>query len=328
MPVSGKRGFTLIEALTSLAILSVIVVVLVAATRATSDVFRRSNSQVETFQTARAAFQDMLRDISQATLNTRWDYDDPNNPTTYRRSSGLHFVLGANLLPSSIVTTTSSIFFVIPNSWSADPALSRVGGLLSAWGYYVELDDDTALRPANYTGSLRTRYRLMRLSGRTENLQIYNQENPSATDFTWFTSEVNAGRSAPVAENIVALVAWPRLAVSEDPDGNDLSTDYSWNSRLNATDSPQPIQAHQMPPLLDVTMVAIGEQSAERLQRSNALRTTVETALNGLFQGSTESRYRDDVQTLEQRLQSLNPPVDYRIFRDTVVIRENKWSSS
>ena len=141
-----------------------------------------------------------------------------------------------------------------------------------------------------------------------------------------------AGRIRSVAENVIALVVWPRRSEQDDPLGTTLTDDYTYDSRTTAAwggGSPprQPVQAHQLPPTVLLAMVVIDEESARRLEDAGDQRTEIEAALAGLFQntpGSVE-KYTADLKELESRLQGKR--IGYRVFFTTVSLRESKWSS-
>jgi prepilin-type N-terminal cleavage/methylation domain-containing protein len=74
---SGKaHGFTLVELLVSTAIIALIMLMLVQVTNNISAAWRGTAEKVDKFQGARDGFEAMTRRISQATLNTYWDYYD------------------------------------------------------------------------------------------------------------------------------------------------------------------------------------------------------------------------------------------------------------
>src|SRR5437867_2293961 len=80
-------GFTLVEVMVSMAILVLLLLVLVSITDATRKTWSYTSSKIEQFQDAREAFESITRKLSQATLNTYWDYDNPLTPTRYLRQS-------------------------------------------------------------------------------------------------------------------------------------------------------------------------------------------------------------------------------------------------
>ncbi len=111
----GRRGFTLIEILVAIAVLSVLMVLVFSVIEDTSRIWRRSTAKIEAFQDARNAFQLITRTLSQATLNVYYDYFDSGGssmaayqrasnssalesftPDRYGRQSELSFQIGPN----------------------------------------------------------------------------------------------------------------------------------------------------------------------------------------------------------------------------------------
>jgi uncharacterized protein (TIGR02599 family) len=69
-----QEGFTLLELLVSTAIISLIMLVLLSMTNQTTQTWQYTTEKIEKFQEARDGFESMTRKLSQATLNTYWDY--------------------------------------------------------------------------------------------------------------------------------------------------------------------------------------------------------------------------------------------------------------
>lgn len=174
------------------------------------------------------------------------------------------------------------------------------------------------------------------------------------------------GYANPFAENIVALIIVPKVAQADrkKPDLiNDLTEDYEYNSRpqiaynaqgrypavksvsavLGSTGSQSTRQVHQLPPILQVTMVAIDEESAIRLEDYSI---KAQDFSDGLFQklGVTTETFEKDLgdisnTTKESLLYRLSnpdhnlpssdlprPKLKYRVFTTDVVLRGSKWT--
>ncbi len=89
-----EPAFTLVELMVSMALISMMTVLLVTMTNSTAKLWTYTTSRSEQFRSASTAFEAITRRLSQATLNTYWDYDDPAKPTRYQRQSDLRFIAG------------------------------------------------------------------------------------------------------------------------------------------------------------------------------------------------------------------------------------------
>jgi uncharacterized protein (TIGR02599 family) len=338
------RGFTLLEVLAAAALLLLILAMTGAVVNSSSNVWRQANAKIETFQKAREVFEVMTGHLAKATLNTYWDYYDANftafssanpaavsnfDPKYYGRNSDLHFQCGraSKLLPQLPAnlqeTSTHAVFFVSPTGLAADPSHSGLSGLLSACGYFVAFGDDSAYKPGIVPTPPRHRWRLMEVTEPVEDLKVF-----SASGSSWFQNAVAQGRVRPVAENVIALIAWPRLPPQDDPDGTRISADYTYDSRTQAAwqGAPprQPVQAHQLPPNLQVTLVALDEVSAGRLENGDTPPEEITAALAGLFEDV--SKYEEDLNTLKTRLADKH--IGFRIFSAILSLKESKWTES
>jgi uncharacterized protein (TIGR02599 family) len=175
----------------------------------------------------------------------------------------------------------------------------------------------------------------------TENLQIYSSSNGTA----WFqdplgfgSTTVNAAtRPANVlAENVIALAIIPRLSPTEDPTGASLvrTTNYNYDSRTaqsySATSatgtSMSGTTLHQLPPLVEVIMVAIDETSAQRLAAESGTNPP-DLGQKDLFKSISSIADVDaDLDKLEKNL--VDKKLNYRIYRSVVGIRGAKWSAN
>jgi len=325
-PRNGAWGFTLIELLTAIALTIVILALLTQMIAATSAQWKRSNEGTKAFESARAAFDVLTRNLSQATLGTFYEYYDSQRipyplaanagpgqtnlsqvfvPSDYGRYSYLHFVTGTNLVPDQI---THSAFFQAPLDFVGTGSAESAAGQLNAIGYYVAFTNDLAQRPAHLppgVPQVRNRFRLMECLQPTDELEVYRLTNRQ-----WISNSLTEVR--PFAENILCLVLWPK-----NPSTTSLiAPGFGYDSRTNwAAGITQPVQMHQLPPVVKVMMVAIDESSARRLDGSTNF---------------TENLFRDpdaydaDRGTLESRLIQAN--ITYKIFQTEIPIRAAKWS--
>ncbi|MDR1190836.1 MAG: hypothetical protein LBK60_04105 [Verrucomicrobiales bacterium] len=189
-------------------------------------IIRHSNVSIDAFQSARQVLETMTAQISQATLNTYLDYyndsqvsyrdhtDGNFTPTWYGRDSDLHFIAGCapELLPQppsdAALTATHALFFVAPADLAAEERYQKLSGLMSARDYFVAFASDEAARPRIVSTPVTWRWRLMELTAPTETLTVFNGH----TGADWFRAPVAGGQARAVADNIIALIVWPRRA--------------------------------------------------------------------------------------------------------------------
>lgn len=315
-------GFTLVEIIVATAVFALMLAILVSIITHTSDLTRRAGERISTFQNARAAFDLLASRLSQATLNTYWDYDNPQAPRWYLRQSELHFVTGpagAQGLPGT-PGTGQAVFFQVPLGISVAQEIRGLPDLLNACGYFVEYGETDVLPPPFPQPPATYRYQLMQSLEIAEDLEVY----ASDTGRDWIAGLAEA--AVPVADNVIFLSIWPRLSAAEGAVGNELTTDFTYDSRLNAdvvdNQGGQLLTAHQMPPLLQVTMVVMDEQSAVRFCTDASPPAAIEDALAGLFQQATVQRFEEDLETMEANLTDLG--VNFRVFSAMVAVRESK----
>ncbi len=377
-PVVG--AFTLVELMVSMAVLTLLLAITWGIIANVSGLMSRTRGKVDTFQEGRAAFETVTRRLSQAMLNTYWDYDFPDNDRSkaplrqaYVRQSELHFICGptkdgaAPLLPdATLQSATHAVFFQAPLGYSAPAAGSPLPGanlpnLLNVDGYFLEYSSDRADRPKflQTAGSSlpdRWRSRLMEFSQPTEGFSVYRvTDQPTAgNSHNWFLQPLGTSGSGlaatrmsrrVLAENIVALVIRAGRSPQEPlaPGASrQLAPNYLYDSRrylAAPTDPLASLTRNQLPPMVHVTMVAIDEPSASRLQdrlTKPELMPVQDLGLGELFQRPSKSlqptadeegdQYREDLQALESRLTALK--LSYRTFTTDVAILQAKWSEN
>jgi uncharacterized protein (TIGR02599 family) len=265
------KAFTLVELLVATALLVMVIAIVVQITNQVSRIWRSSASMIQSFQEARAGFEAMSRNVSQATLNTYFDYyNDQNQPRTlmntaaelaaftpkiYDRNSDLHFISGQarTILNTAkdgdgntIATQTHAAFFQAPLGYAVGEDYRKLNNALNACGYFLQFDDAASTIPDHVKNAPgykpRYRNRLMEMLQPTENLAIYD---PAAVpDSDWFVKNACAN-SRIIAENVIALALLPKLASREDDPnkagkGVSLAPNFNYNSRipLNAPSDP------------------------------------------------------------------------------------------
>lgn len=322
-------AFTILEMLVSVSVLLIILLVIFSITQQTGNAWRSTNSKIEAFQRARAAFEAITQNLGQATLNTYYDYYDAAgdrrtnanastfSPRNYGRYSDLHFVSGKSLLAGQF---GHSVFFQTPAGYSDAAAYQDMDTLLNACGFFVSYDKDVTvpgfLATIPNKPSDRYRFRLFEYLQPSQNLSVF----ADTTGNDWFTGPL-ASTSAPtrqVADNVIALVIVPR-----NPQGADLTSNFEYDSRKGNTPTSSLKQSptnNQLPPLVEVIMVAVDETSAARICTSSA---APDLGVGSLFQ--TPDAIEANLKTLEDTLNDQH--LTYRIFRTTVALRNAKWSS-
>jgi len=381
---SRSAGFTLVELLVSVSILALIMVILIGMTNQISQTWRSTTGKIEQFQEARDGFESMTRKLSQATLNTYWDLFNVkvggrDVPKDFLRQSELRFISGpmSELAPNAM-RPTHGVFFQAPLGFAEDEkALGGLENLLNTWGYFIEIGDDADSRPSFLQNRvpIRWRTRLVELMQPTEKMSVYDldlQGKPDPgpniqRDLSWFRPALSrADRSVRVvAENIVALIIWPKLSKQEEDARRDagksvLSPNYLYDSSLRSFRSARfgstalPIYLNkgakmvsasdlreaseinpknQLPPVVQVTMVALDETSAARFKDAEGNDASLEL-VKGLFEeacvhgtrANQETKYEQDLKEMEKRM--VDAKLTYRIFTTNVAIRGAKWSSA
>ena len=362
-PISSRGidcGFSIVELLVATAVLALIMVVVVSMVSQSAALFRATRSKIDTFQEARAGFEAITRKLSQSVLNTYWDYEYPNNdptkpPSAYVRQSELHFVSGqaTNLLSGTGSNARGhAVFFQAPLGYTSVNSPAQLPNLLNACGYFIEVADD---EPPNFIKNNpsrvpRYRCRLMEMVQPAEELSVYKnlltaRRNKSyGTLNDWFRTPLSpaSGTTPPryiLADNIIALIISPQRSANDpvatgDP-VPDLAPGYSYDSLRyqNASSPPPAVEANesalaartrnQLPPYVQVTMVAIDEQTAARLASTQANSQVPPTfGAENLFKN--QSSYASDLKILEDELIRQN--VKYRVFSTSVPILQAKWS--
>lgn len=309
----SRKAFTILEALVACALFISIMVVLLGVISYASSTWQSASRKIDAFQNARSAFDAMTRQLGQATLNTYWDYDDPNDPTRYLRKSELHFVAG----PSLLNTASHAVFFQAPSIRTAQmDDFAGMTGLLGGMGFFVDYGPDQI--PDPFVGKVNPShaFRLMQWNQNVEDLAVYDKALPRDA---WYQSARTG--AFPIADHVIGLFFRPKCPAGSLPPAG-WTDSYEYDSALGGTS--QPIKQHQLPPLVEVVMVAMDSQSAVRL--GSALKETVESAMDGLFTAdrTPETTLDADLSELGKRL--TESKIDYRIFRTTIPLREGKWS--
>jgi uncharacterized protein (TIGR02599 family) len=372
-PLSKRRAFTIAELLVSSAIIVVLTGLLATLLNRTGSLWTEARARVDQFRQARTAFEAITTRISQATLNTYWDYDNAVAPTRYERRSELRFVSGPcdkvlQGVPNSGERPTHSVFFQALAGITGDVRYTGMENTLNTFGYFVEARDDNFIRPAFISSEIISNvygYRLIEMRDATETNAVYNYTSPPKppvggtppppyrgknwyTDLFKVTTGTTSGapeyRPQVLADNIIALILIPRLSaedearikgasVTVDPHSSPLAPKYEYDSSppLNppppSQQNPALYTSNQLPPLMQVTLVAIDAASARKLNLSAKSKDPF--GISGKFKETKDfgkDLYASEcVKSLERTL--LSKRVNYRIFTNTVSIKAARWST-
>jgi len=376
-------AFTLLETIVAGAVLLLMIGLLLSVTNATRSSIGSATDKAATFRSARAAFDAVTRTLSQATLNTYWDYydaddrtrpaDDPTtvnvdeslnfNPVRYGRASDLRFISGNvqdlgvgspfNGLPSKSPSSqpngqlvTGAIFFQAPTGFRMDKNgpnahVELAETALNTIGYFIDYNKDALFEPAILPSpSESMRFRLMEFREPANALRVFSKTSgdPGYDEKDWFTESLTDPEEGPVytrvlAENVIAMVLLPKLSSREaitelDPWG--LAPEYLYDSATRGQDTlatvPLLNSKHQLPPIVEVVMVALDEESARRLNEISNNDPIRFLGLDNLFQDASKL-YDGDPSDLAQLEAQLNTHgLTYRVFSTEVLIKAAKWS--
>lgn len=337
-----RAAFSLIELLISLAVLSVLVVLAASLIGAIQDVWKRSSARTEQFRSARQALETISGRLSQATLNPYWVVQTNSSgvPVRYERQSDLRFLAGpaistiGSTVGSGTIVPGSGVFFQAPTGYFTNNSSSSLNAALNTWGYYVEYGPESSRPPFISTSIIPTknRFRLVEFIDPSDGLTIFSKTSGKSAynGKDWFTDPLaTTGNRRVLADNIVAFVALPRLSSLEDSSVGqvDLSPQFSYDSTsTNAvpiTDSRnklvQHIIRHQLPPIVDIAVVAIDEQSARRITWGSS----PPVFGTNLFQNAT--MMEADLETLRENIDAQG--LSARVFRTSVPISAARWST-
>ncbi|MEI6337621.1 MAG: prepilin-type N-terminal cleavage/methylation domain-containing protein [Verrucomicrobiota bacterium] len=257
-------GFTLVELLVAMAILSLMTVLMLSVVTSAQNLWKQNASRTEQFREARRAFERINERLAQATLNVYWDYVDASGnprsatgfsytsgtfvPKSYFRLSELRYIQtgGTNIASLQQYLTSDSypntgprggtlkggaIFFQAPIGQSTNTGRNS---LLNTVGFFIEQGSDlsmqpTPVNPTQDPAKAKIRFRVYEMLEPSENLTIYSLTSGSANyqGSLWFTKPVaNTAYSHRLADNIVALLF---RADYTDKSGNSVNS-YGYTS--------------------------------------------------------------------------------------------------
>ncbi len=263
-----KPAFTLIEMMVAMAILTILMIIVFEIVNSTTKVWKSTSNKMNVFQGARAGFEAMTRNLSQATLQTYLDYANssgmpvtlfnpsftaatvPRNliPAYYLRASDLHFVTddAKNLFNRASVTNTTTgqaAFFQAPTGVGEKVLFRANDSTLNNYGYYLEYGPSVGPDNINRSAEdikLSNRYRLMEVIQPAEKNFVYQSTSkPSLNstytyDLDWIKNMNLTGTASsahPIADNVIALVINCKLSATDEAKYGVIAPKYSYDSR-------------------------------------------------------------------------------------------------
>ncbi len=332
LPPQKGAAFTLVEILVSSAVLALLLSIVLSITGTTSRLWKDTTTKMQAFSDARLALNEIGQTLSQAVLNPYWDYDTLPTPTKYERYSELQFLtarmsqLGRSFTAASY--PTCGVFFQAPTGVTWDKSsYGDMPSMLNAYGYFIEFGSDAADLPSFLPTAkfLRYRYRLKQWQVPSEKFKMYTKTAGTngksylgAATLDWINFADVAPRT--IAENVIALFFLPRTSALSGTTGNEMTDNFLYNSRNDGAGVLDLAQKHQLPPSVEVVLVAIDEPSAQRVQgTSSEPPPLVDDA-----SFTTPQTFEQDLQTLQTNLKDRK--LRSVVLRSTVTIRAAQWS--
>lgn len=282
----------------------------------------------------------------------------------FTRQSDGHFISGpaSVLLGPPHAAPGHGVFFQAADGHVQLPgATSSLGdpyNLIVCAGYYVDFNSDLSARPEflaqrTEVNPERQRFRLMQLRVPPDQSLLYsstldlNKAVSKEGVLRWFRGPFPPGgatwreHSVVLADNILALIAVPRYiavemgTISESTSsGKENSTtttkpaenyyydsrEYQWGDKNEKSRASH----HQLPPVVELTLVAVEERSYEALAEkmgTSALKQKINDIFANLF--TQHASFDADMKTLEAGLMGLK--LQHRIFSTSVLLRGSKW---
>lgn len=329
MPDDKQKAFTLVELLVSMAIMSLLLVLLLSVTGQVSDTWRKTTNKMQAFESVRSAFDSITENLAQATLNTYWDYDDPVTPQKYERRSELHFFsMPAAQIGSGFTASKNpghGIFFQAPTGSVGDASYSNLPNLLNAWGLFVEFGSNAAEVPTflQAVSQAKYRYRLKEWKVPSERISLYyfTSGKPTAAARDWVMTS-GSGNVVPqtLAENVILLLAVPRMPSTAGVPGDILADgNFVYDSRTTTVGS---VQKNQLPPAMELIVVAIDETSAQQL--ALAAGTNPPVVMPSGVDFSKPADLEKNLADLRTYLEGKS--IRYIVLRSTITMRAGRWS--
>lgn len=359
----ARQGFTLVELLVAMAVLSLILTLVVDIVSRTQNAIGQAKERAESFQEARAAFDTLTSTMSRASMDATWGYHMGTNVNNsyFKRESDLHFVLGpnSNLLPDN-QEVSQAIFFQAPLGFSGNVTnpnggdsvsdqLNYADEILNCWGYYISYGSDLEQRPdflaqgsAVLINPERKRFRLMEFRLPAEQSKLYSMELSSADQQSsrgWFLGPFQDGttladHSTPVAENVLAMILIPHSITHASKTVGDTTSeftpepDYSYNSRQfqwDAANAKAKRTRHQLPGMIQAILIVSDEASYQRFENSMSTPDAAAEDIRNVFRGKFQNYAQHEAEMLAVEAALNQRKLNYKVFSSAVAMRGAKW---
>ncbi|TDU81496.1 uncharacterized protein (TIGR02599 family) [Prosthecobacter fusiformis] len=364
-PGRRSNGFTLVELLVSTAVLSILLLVTMSALETMQRSWRETKGKVNQFRNARIAFETITRNLSQATLNTYWDYhysstgsnippaESTEPPTGYVRQSELDFRITPAVTLGDEEATPDlypgyALFFQAPLGLSQN--YRGLSSLLNARGYYIRYRSNEDQRPSFLPGGVvpvKHRYQLMEYRPPAEQVATPEtgskkgiQGNTVYANENWYKQDLDAV-SRPIADNILFMAISPQVP-EETLTGTTrkkwwIAPGYQYSSRdtNNATpalDAPILRQDGTLDEgtrhlLPPLVRVTLIAAEEDSLSRWAAARgnSPVDIAAEADAPFDEAEHYERDLDRMKEYLN--RQKLNYRVFTASIPLRNAAWDS-
>ncbi len=122
-----------------------------------------------------------------------------------------------------------------------------------------------------------------------------------------------------LAENVVAFIVHPKNSENINLNASALTDNYYYNSRNDGSSPLELSQRHQLPPEVEIIMIAIDEASASRAFKNAS---TPPGITDGLFENP--ALLEDNINTLTTEL--TRQKIRFVVLRSTVKLRSARWN--
>ena len=315
-----RTGFSILELLLSVALLSILMLVMGQVLSNSTEAWKRGRSKITRFQQARQAFETLQQRLASANLATYWDYEydptAPTLPTRYRLRSDLTFRCGTahSLLspPDLGKLQGHALIFSAPLGADQEPRMERFRSVMNLCGFYVGhvKSPDLPPRAEEFGLTQQTQFGLFEFS--------QPMSLPALLGASTGPVVLPVTDSRLVAENVILLILLPWVINEGAADSPIIpAPDFQYDASLHE---------HQLPAALRVIMVAMDDDSADWI---TAVGKADQLIPSGLFENATSAvQISSDLRQLEAHLNhGLARRITHHIFDTTLSMQPSRWES-